>query len=412
MNLLVIGNGFDLAHNLPTRYSDFLDFMTLCITKYIPYWHSLKDDLTVDVVEIHTGYSAILDGLSRKITPNSKVSALFNVNKEIFKSELIDKGLIENFYKNSVLRYCLYVYAYKQFFGREYNWIDIENELLRLLIDLQKLLTSLKPEKAQDTFETASIKVPRIKGIEKLGLSPFYFPTVARELKKKNIPPEFVRQEVFQYLFNELEDFSLMLKLYLKLVRDDFNSAEAPKKIFKINANQGISVDSVLSFNYTDTARIYAPEAPIHFVNGSLDNKKIILGVENPSQEQTADYVNDNIYLFFKNVQRVLYDFSYEYSSLLTRPWAMSTLNLRKNCSPFDINVYIIGHSLAPSDQYILTDVMMRANTVIIYYHSESDKYSKTANLYQILGDERFTKHVNNPEAKPRIELAPQKSIS
>ena len=33
MNLLVIGNGFDLAHGLPTRYSDFLDFMALSINK-------------------------------------------------------------------------------------------------------------------------------------------------------------------------------------------------------------------------------------------------------------------------------------------------------------------------------------------------------------------------------------------
>ena len=27
MNILVIGNGFDLAHELPTRYSDFLNFV-------------------------------------------------------------------------------------------------------------------------------------------------------------------------------------------------------------------------------------------------------------------------------------------------------------------------------------------------------------------------------------------------
>ena len=26
MNILVIGNGFDLAHGLPTKYGDFLDF--------------------------------------------------------------------------------------------------------------------------------------------------------------------------------------------------------------------------------------------------------------------------------------------------------------------------------------------------------------------------------------------------
>lgn len=27
MNILVIGNGFDLAHGLPTRYIDFLEFI-------------------------------------------------------------------------------------------------------------------------------------------------------------------------------------------------------------------------------------------------------------------------------------------------------------------------------------------------------------------------------------------------
>lgn len=26
MNILVIGNGFDLAHGLPTKYGDFLEF--------------------------------------------------------------------------------------------------------------------------------------------------------------------------------------------------------------------------------------------------------------------------------------------------------------------------------------------------------------------------------------------------
>ena len=27
MNILIIGNGFDLAHNLPTTYKDFLKFI-------------------------------------------------------------------------------------------------------------------------------------------------------------------------------------------------------------------------------------------------------------------------------------------------------------------------------------------------------------------------------------------------
>ena len=27
MNILVLGNGFDLAHNLPTRYTNFLEYV-------------------------------------------------------------------------------------------------------------------------------------------------------------------------------------------------------------------------------------------------------------------------------------------------------------------------------------------------------------------------------------------------
>ncbi len=38
MNLLVVGNGFDIAHDLPTRYSDFLDFMTLYISRNYQNW--------------------------------------------------------------------------------------------------------------------------------------------------------------------------------------------------------------------------------------------------------------------------------------------------------------------------------------------------------------------------------------
>lgn len=35
MNILVIGNGFDLAHNLPTKYGDFLNFIALLGEEHI-----------------------------------------------------------------------------------------------------------------------------------------------------------------------------------------------------------------------------------------------------------------------------------------------------------------------------------------------------------------------------------------
>ena len=38
MNILVIGNGFDLAHKLPTKYQDFLEFVEYFKCNFIAYF--------------------------------------------------------------------------------------------------------------------------------------------------------------------------------------------------------------------------------------------------------------------------------------------------------------------------------------------------------------------------------------
>lgn len=40
MNILIIGNGFDLAHGLPTRYSDYVDQ----IAQKQEFWEYLRDN--------------------------------------------------------------------------------------------------------------------------------------------------------------------------------------------------------------------------------------------------------------------------------------------------------------------------------------------------------------------------------
>lgn len=51
MNILVIGNGFDLEHNLPTKYTDFLDF--------VRKFHSIRFNLKnkkMKISNIHHDY--------------------------------------------------------------------------------------------------------------------------------------------------------------------------------------------------------------------------------------------------------------------------------------------------------------------------------------------------------------------
>ena len=40
MNILVIGNGFDLAHELPTKYTNFLEW----IVAEVEFWEDLKNE--------------------------------------------------------------------------------------------------------------------------------------------------------------------------------------------------------------------------------------------------------------------------------------------------------------------------------------------------------------------------------
>lgn len=407
MNLLVVGNGFDLAHGLQTRYSDFLDYLTLYITTYEKSWQQWGTNPWGEKINCWQKYNYVLHEISAKLKNSSKVNALFNKTSKQFK-DMLEEKLLEKFYENTFVRYCLYVYSYKQTFDREFNWIDIENELLKFLTDVssKNLNESILPN--------LSIYLPQREN-DKLKTIPFYIPTANRALSSRNIPPEFFRKAVFDHLFKELEDFSSLLKFYLKLVQESFKRDE--KKIFQINAKNndgsyhGIFIDGIVSFNYTDTARMYAPEVKIYFINGSLNDEKIILGVENPSLKKTQDYCNDDVHLFFKNVQRVLYDFSYDHrkrykqgSSLLIN------LNGKKQLVSGN-HVYIMGHSLAVSDKYILTDLMMNSTAVTIYYYSEQDRHNKTANLYTLLGDKLFSEHVNNPAGSPYIRLIDQSCL-
>ena len=402
MNLLVVGNGFDIAHDLSTRYSDFLDFMTLYISRNYQNWQYWGSINWNDEFRWYKHYGYILRDLHSKAIQNAKITKLMEKYEEKFKLIVNENDSLKNFYENNIFRYCLYVYAYKQSFDKEFNWIDIENEIFKLLTELHSKVFDKK------SFKHVFLKIPNRQYNDELTAIEFFFPTVNTALKNKNIPQEFFRKEVFHHLFNELENFSLLLKNYLRIVNEDFQ--ENPNKIFKINNGKSLFIDNVLSFNYTDTFRIYTPKAEVHFVNGSLEDNKIILGVENLFPETDDTYIEDDIQFFFKNVQRIFYDFTYKYKNWF-EVLDIDPETRREKYFKLKTNVYILGHSLTSSDKYILTDLIMNADNVTVYYFNQKDKWDKTTNLYRLLGDRLFSQHMNNPKAQPNISLVDQQNL-
>lgn len=404
----MVGNGFDLQHDLQTRYNDFLDFMILYLYKKNESNHG---PLRLDNPELWENDRNILLFVWQKACQNSAVKELYETYSEKIMESLSRCGKIADCSKNVWLRYCLYTYSYKLSFEKEFRWIDIENEILDLIMKVDSRFDSEK-KLIQKNYASISkhhffVEIPCWMG-GKADTMNFYIPFVESVIENPDIPEEFTKRKMFTQLFEELEEFSKYLKFYLSLVMEHFNQ----KKVFKINhPDGGINVDCILSFNYTNTTGIYAPGVPKHYINGSLGGSSpIILGIENPSLQETERYCESNIHLFFKNVQRILYDYMYDYSEWIIAKPSTTVKNKKRKNIPFKKNVYIIGHSLAISDKQILRDVMMNADKVTIY-HRGSDKQDKITNLYRLLEDDYFFHHVGHPVSTPYIILANQEEI-
>ena len=103
MNIIVIGNGFDLAHGLPTKYTDFLEFVKV---------------LKIVLEEKNENYDCI-----DRCNINVQIKTILkeNIAQQIeqWKNLLNDIFWIEYFLQNDM-------------HGKE-NWIDFENEMKPVL---------------------------------------------------------------------------------------------------------------------------------------------------------------------------------------------------------------------------------------------------------------------------------------
>lgn len=81
MNILMIGNGFDLAHGLPTKYTDFLEFATVM--------HQVVD---VGVPNNKIDYGKLLPEMVKLIKEN-----MDTMNKDEWKDLIYDNFWVKYF---------------------------------------------------------------------------------------------------------------------------------------------------------------------------------------------------------------------------------------------------------------------------------------------------------------------------
>nr|WP_315254406.1 AbiH family protein [uncultured Flavobacterium sp.] len=136
--LVIIGNGFDLAHGLPTRYKDFID----------DYWENIKDTNHNELVTFNLGCYGEFNGHKNL---NDLIDLIANINSdfrregiEIYKFKEHLQPLTDN--RIQILQYKNVLFKLINQRVIE-NWVDVENEYYRELKEIVKSSVSFEDKK-------------------------------------------------------------------------------------------------------------------------------------------------------------------------------------------------------------------------------------------------------------------------
>lgn len=375
MNILMLGNGFDLNHKLPTTYLCFLKTME-CL-------------LSEDKTPIALGYVFMKQQKECKMIKESCEEYEAFYNDYFFDEE--DQKLLANAkvkaYSNIWLDYFIKSY------NKELGWIDFEKEISDVISAFSDFFnnTNFTDNSGFVWFTSSNYIVKR-----------FGFFIDKGKDKPMSINKEYLLEKpfgsgnhvinigmIYDKLYNELIELSEMLKDYLYVFVDKPLLAMKEKGIVKPNKTFAVA-DKVITFNYTNTfEKLYSQQKnpQIIHLHGSVDNK-VVLGVNNDEEDEIDD-LDTTFVKFKKYYQRALYKTDIEYLKL------KKELKIINGNPPLGVVrdpvlLMVMGHSLDITDRDIIVDMFMRADKISIYYHSNSALSAYIKNIINIFGKEGF----------------------
>ena len=347
MTLLVLGNGFDLAHHLPTQYSDFLDFVK-----------AIKDDGKEE-------YSAFISQV--------QVS-----NKDLFSE-------IEELYKDNILLdYFLSIYEERCASGRN-GWIDFESEISLIVQKLDDAKMDII-SKISGPADSAELD----KGIFQY-LQPIIDPQ--RDNASKYFTHVF-QPRFFDYqgevILNVLNRLTRLLEIYLQEYVEKIDCKS------RISDLDSFTIDHVLSFNYTDTyQKYYDPAGKANYcyihgkaVDSNMEDCNLVLGIDEYLPNSRRD--SDNQFIWFKKFyQRIYKKTGAEYLDWINHFCGFN--DVYKKGKPSHMDILIYGHSLDVTDKDVLSKLILMKNTTTqIFYHDRKALAKQIGNLVKVIGEDNL----------------------
>jgi hypothetical protein len=392
MKILIIGNGFDLAHYLPTAYAHFMGVM-----QAIEHLPDGKEDITFD--DLFSGLASL-----------QRNKEFFAKTREIYDGDNL-RFDVDKIYE---LKGKLQENKWYGFFKKhmEINtWIDFENKIHAVLMTVFKLysiFSDIKNNNGRIRKYVFNYKVDSTDGSARLflNLSDSDILILFGFLVKveggghcevhdayRLIDDDFIYDlkisDFIDFLHAQLVKFSGFFNCYLSLICSSFS-----KKIFNLDVNSGVfdglDVSRVYSFNYTSTLlNLYSGrltgDGSINFLHGSVAKGSIVLGVDSLDE----DFLNDfNLHGFLKYHQKLFFDTDY----LFLEQDESIQAHIKDDGNK--LQIYVWGHSMDSSDGDYIRELFSFTDgkVMLVVFYFGSAKFELLAKLLKIVGREKIEK--------------------
>ena len=398
MNILMIGNGFDIAHDLPTKYSDFLDF---CYRLKIIYsWNGSNIEFAKKHIDTWQMWGEKDPGkyLIEAFQSRRKETANYENGRSLESYRSSNKCVQEMFE-------CIKNNVWDNYFERIYkdnlikgdNWIDFESEIKRIVRlfdehtgDMNSAYNKwVVEDEGENEFLDIFLKLLK--------------DSVWKEYKLKYNKDEkyIIRfEDVNQIMNDDLDRMTRCLEIYLTDCVEKIDITKKPKEIEYI-LTKGKDV-RVFSFNYTHTIETAynINSNMIHYIHGeckkenNISTDNMILGIDEYWTENEKN-LHTNYATFKKFWQRIVKCTKNDYGEWLEqckKEFEQFAETGRTGLEMIGFsNLYIFGHSLDATDKDLLRDFLLHPGIVTnIYYYNKATFGQQVTNLIGVLGQDKL----------------------
>lgn len=373
--IVLVGNGFDLAHGLKTRYEDFINWY--CDQRVYGFVGNLSDissDILCSFQDLRHqvwNVNAFVNGFNLNHAKGKDIVDNLIKNKECFKTTM--SPFFENIYKSIETK----------------GWVDIENEYYNLL---KKYAIE---EIVKDKLHDLNLQLQYVQShLTEYLIRCQQGATIISEIGEKIYAPikmsdisiagqssviEHIQKwwliqndNVLQEKANRYNDKTLIegVNSYKFNLEHNVYNMEYPR-LFMLP-----DVIMLLNFNYTNTTDMYSNNM-VSFVNhihGVLDKpESMIFGYGDELDDNFKKLLDSNENECLRNVKSIKYQESDNYRNVLAFI----------ESAPFQ--VCIMGHSCGNSDRTLLNTLFEHKNCISIkpYYYIKQDGTDNYLELVQ-----------------------------